>query len=374
LDDEKAAVSEILAQLDIKNNLMKNSIGVITCYLEFIENGIVKAICAALPFEVTGINTMSLAVAEDAAQMFLSIMVFTSDDIFFRAALSDTLGAEPGKTIGDMYAAAKKAIPGEPSLALVFSPLLMQLGGDALIQELDAASGGIPLFGALAIDFSTKIRDPRIIFNGETWNDRVAIILLSGNVKPEFSVTSISEEVMLRQKAVITKSAGNILIEVNDMPVMRYFESLGLANDGKFIGTCSQIPLVVDLNDGIKPVTRTILAVLPEGRLICGGAVPENCSLTVGNIEKADVLRITAEAAEALLQEDQDQILLFSCAGRNFALGLDDMAELRIAREKLKDRRFMLAYAGGEICPVKTGDGKLKNRFHNVSFISCSFK
>jgi hypothetical protein len=339
-----------------------------------METGIVKAICDALPFEVVGINTMSLAVAEEADQVLLAIMVFTSDDVSFTAALSDTLGDEPGKTIRDMYVNAKKTLPEEPSLALVFSPILMQLGGDALIRELDAASGGLPLFGALAIDFTTEIRDPRIIFNGETWNDKVAIILLAGNVEPKFSVTSISEEEFLRQKAVITKSAGNLLIEVNDMPVMQYFEGLGLARDGKFIGSSSQIPLVVDFNDGIKPVTRTIMAMLPNGQLICGGAVPENCSLTVGNVDKADVLRITAEAAEALLADNQDGILLFSCAGRNFALGLDTMAELKTAQEKLKGRIFMLAYAGGEICPVKTADGKLKNRFHNVSFISCSFK
>jgi hypothetical protein len=323
---------------------------------------------------VVGINTLSAAVAGHADQMLLGLTVFTSNDVFFKAALSDTLGTEPRGTIESVYANAKDALPVGPALALVFSPLLMQLGGDALIREMDAVSGGLPLFGSLAIDFVTDIRNPLIIFNGETWNDRVAIVLLAGNVEPKFSVTTISEDRLLRQKAVITKSAGNLLIEVNNIPVMQYFETLGLAKNGQFIGSCSEIPIVVDFNDGIKPVTRTILALLPNGQLVCGGAVPENCSLTVGNINKADVLETFSQAAEDLLADKQDGILLFSCAGRNFALGLDNLAELKTVLEKFTDQSFMFAYSGGEICPVKTADGTLKNRFHNVSLISCSFK
>jgi len=375
LDDEKAAVAEILEQLDLKNRLQKNSVGIMTCYLEFMETGIVKAVCDALPFPVLGINTLSVAMNDAADQMLLGLTVLTSDDVVFSTALSETLGKEPGGAIRDLYNKAAEGLPDKPSLIMAFTPILMQLGGDTVVEQLDAVSGGIPIFGTLAIDFTTQIRDPRIIFQGETWNDRIGIILFSGNVKAEFSVTSVSNEKILQQRAIITKSAGNVLIEVNDMPVMQYFETLGLAMNGEFFGSASQIPLIVDFNDTIKPVTRTIMVKLPDGKLVCGGAVPVGCSLAVGSIDTEDVLKTTSEAAKKLVMANQDGILLFSCVVRNFALGLDTQAELKTIQNSLgKDRAYMFAYSGGEICPVKTSDGKLKNRFHNVSLISCSFK
>jgi hypothetical protein len=116
------------------------------------------------------------------------------------------------------------------------------------------------------------------------------------------------------------------------------------------------------------------MTLLPDGQLVCGGAVPENCSLAVGNINKSDVLKTFSQAAEALLADKQDGILLFSCAARNLVLGFDALVELQAAQEKLEGRAFMLAYSGGEICPVRTAEGLLKNRFHNISLISCSFK
>jgi hypothetical protein len=41
-------------------------------------------------------------------------------------------------------------------------------------------------------------------------------------------------------------------------------------------------------------------------------------------------------------------------------------------KEKLKgDSPFMLAYAGGEICPTSTRAESVTNRFHNYSIIAC---
>jgi hypothetical protein len=218
------------------------------------------------------------------------------------------------------------------------------------------------------------VRDPRIIFNGDTWNDRLAIILFCGNFKPLFSVTSISEDRILKQRAIITKSGGNVLMEVNDMPVGAYFESLGLAKNGR-LNNAHQIPLIIDFNDNTKPVARTIHTQTPEGYLICGGEVPENCSLTVGSIDVQDIVKTAADAIKVLLAEGRGGgILFFSCAVRNFALGFDNMAEIRTVREEMgTGGAYMFAYSGGEICPVMTSDGKLKNRFHNVTLISCSF-
>jgi hypothetical protein len=33
---------------------------------------------------------------------------------------------------------------------------------------------------------------------------------------------------------------------------------------------------------------------------------------------------------------------------------------------------FLFAYAGGEICPLYTQNGRLVNRFHNMTAIGCA--
>lgn len=376
IDDEEAAVTEILDQLDLDHQLLKNSVGIISCHLDYMEDEIVKIISEKLPFDVVGINTISSATAGEADQMLLALTVLTSDDVSFAAGLSDPLGKGKEGLIGKLFEKTSKALAGKPSMALVFSPLLLDLGGDVLVNQLDAASGGIPLFGTLAIGMTLKMSEARINFNGDVWNDRLGIILLSGNFEPRFSVTSISENKILKQKVIVTKSRDNVIEEMNDMPVGAFFETMGLAENGKISTiTIAHVPLILDYNDNADPVARSIMAQSPEGCLICGGDIPQDCSVGVGSLDTAEVLKTTGQAVKALVESGQDGLLLFSCAARNFALGLDSMAEIGVIREGLgPDRSYMLAYSGGEICPVKTHDGKLKNRFHNATFVSCSFK
>ena len=46
IDDAAEATAEILAQLDLEHNLKQNSVGILTCYSEFVESGVVQNLCA----------------------------------------------------------------------------------------------------------------------------------------------------------------------------------------------------------------------------------------------------------------------------------------------------------------------------------------
>jgi hypothetical protein len=374
VDDEDTAVSEILEQLDLEQKLCKNSVGIISCHEEFILAGIVKTLCGKLPFDTVGINTMNTAVPQAAEQMILALMVLTSDEVSFSAGLSGSLNKEHKEPFQEVFDKTAAALPEKPSLIMSFAPLLFNLAGDKIVELMDLVSGGLPNFGTIAIDFTTQIRNPKVIFKGETYQDRLAIILFSGKFEPHFSVISLAENRVLQQKAVITKSQGNVLIEINNIPVVQYLKSLGLFMD-ESVETLNQIPLVVDFNDNVQPVARAILAMTPEGYFVCGGGVPEGCTVTVGSINKDDVLTTAAATTRAMMNDNQDGLLMYSCVARNFALGLDTMAELKVIRETLgQDMSYMFSYSGGEICPVKNNTGELKNRFHNETLISCSFK
>ena len=73
IDDAQAAVSELKSALDLEKNLLKNSLGIISCFSDFAETGVLKAICAALPFDCIGATTCICAAGQEIDQIMLTI-------------------------------------------------------------------------------------------------------------------------------------------------------------------------------------------------------------------------------------------------------------------------------------------------------------
>lgn len=371
IDDPDIAVDELLEQLDLED-LAKNTIGIIGCNLEFQLNGTVSALCEQLPFETIGSTTYISDVSGEAGEDQLSLLVLSSDDISFTAGLSESMAEDPENCIKSLFAETAEKASSGPAMGFVVGPYLLNAIGDLQVRALDEASGGIPFFGTIALDFIEAVRDPRVIFNGEGYSDRMAMVLLSGDFKPQFFVEAISEKYFLKQQALITASQGNLLMEVNNMPAVNYLETLGLAKDG-VIDNIPLIPLSIDIGDGGRPTTRAVFASTPEGYVICGGDMPEKAVLYVGAFEPDDV----GDTAEKIARDASDVegcsvVLLFSCMGRNRALGLDPHHEIERIQETLGDGvPYLFMYSAGEICPV-TADGGLINKAHNDSIIACA--
>lgn len=219
IDDVAIAVSEILVQLDVEHTLCAHAVGLMTCYDEFIETGVTKAISEALPFDIIGCSTMANASAGELGEMMLCLTVFTSDEVLFSAGLTRSLiEIQDAPLIAVAYQEARKILPGEPAMMLIFGPIISQLGGEILVEKLDAITGWIPLFGTLASDHRIDYNRGYTIFNGQGSSDTLAFVLIYGPIYPSFFVTTIPGEKIHNQKALITKAAGNILMEINHMP------------------------------------------------------------------------------------------------------------------------------------------------------------
>jgi len=374
IDEVEEAVADILQQLDIENNLLTHSAGIITCYSEFTKTGIIEALCARLPFPVVGTTTLGVAMSEQSGMFMFGIVVFTSDDTMFSAALSGSL-SENGlsQPIADVYARAAAALPAPPSLMFTFAPMLFQFTGDQYVQALDEASSGVPNFGTVVIDHTFDYREARVICNGETVQDGMAVLLLSGEVSPAFCMVSIEKNKLWRQSAIVTDSEDNLLKEVNNLPFTQFMETLGLAKGSVIEPGSVMFPFVLDYNDGSQPVVRAYLAASPEGYGICGGFMPVGSKLSIATIDRNDVLSTTATALSRITREIGDRTLLsFSCIGRNLALGADSTAEMQLLVDTLGDSHpYLFAYSGGEICPVVSENGQTVNRFHNDTFVAC---
>lgn len=372
IDDPSEAIEEILEQIDI-DALLENSLGILACEREFILNGTVQALCDKLPFDVVGNTTNVSDICGEADEYQLSLMVLTSDTVSFAAGVSKPLGESTEDDLSALYNQLSDSLPGKASLGLFFAPFMLDVSADEQLKVLNETSQGVPLFGTVALDYVEQVRDPRTIYKGKDYTNCLVLALVSGEVNPEFLVESISEERFLQQKAIITASEGNLLKEVNAMPAIQYLESLGLAQNGT-LENIPLVPLSVDVGDGGRPVARAIFAVTPDGSVVCGGEMPEGAALGVASFDAEDVQSTTKKLAHAIKDaENSKGALVFSCIGRNRALGLEPMHEIEQMQAILgKDMPYFFMYSGGEICPEYV-DGKPLNKARNDSIVACVF-
>jgi hypothetical protein len=373
IDDPEAAVAEIIAQLDLEHQALKNSIGLVSCYAEFISSGVIAALAGALPFPVAGITTIAAASGAGQGEMSLFLTVLTGDDVEFVAGATGPVSGEDEAPFRAAWEKTGARRSDKPALLLSFAPLLMDVAADFYAEVWTSVAGNVPNFGTLAVDHNQDYHESRTILGGEAWPDRYVFVLCYGKLEPQFFIGGISEEKAFREKGVVTSSRGNLLKEVNGVSVGDYLTGLGIPRDsqGTLIGINSY-PFILDFNDGTQPIIRVMFAVTPDGSAVCGGKIPVGATLTVGAINSGEVLKTSAAVLnQALTAAKGKAMLIFSCIGRYFAQGFNTQAEINTAREILNGVPFSLVYSGGELCPVYGKDGSPTNRSHNDTMVIC---
>jgi hypothetical protein len=374
-DEPDRAVADILSQLDLGGGrLRRHSAAIVHCNNEFMESGALKAVCDCLPFPSVGVNTVLSSTSGGVTDvMLLTLSVLTSDDCRFVAGLSEPVTDDVRVPVARLYIEAENLLDSRPAMGIIFACLHPRLPlGEMLVETLDEVSDGVPFFGALAADYTTAPRTPRILFNGEFYQDRAAALLIEGPVEPHFHVHTVSLAHSIRQKAVITNSVDNVILQVNGMPVLDFMESLGLCRDGQIAGVHT-IPLSIDLSDGSPPVFRNIFAQTREGGIIIGGRAPAGALLGIGAMDIDHILEGTRSlSARAGFRADRP-LLIYSCLSRNIVLGFRYTFEADSIRESLERRLpYFFAYSMGEICPVPARGGRWRNAYHNMALVAAS--
>jgi hypothetical protein len=370
IDDVDLAVSELLEQMDPDHQLLSNSLGIIHCFSDFVESGVVKALSKKLPFDTLGCTTMSASTASGMSQMGLTVTVLTSGDVHFASGVSAPVAGSVDAPLSELYGRITAGFDGKPAMLMPFIPFLLNLGGDEFVEKLDALSGGVPAFGTIAISNEPDFSKTSVFYNGESCPSSMALAVIGGGAEPEFLSVSVNEENILRQKAVVTAVNRNILQTINNMPAVQYLESVGLAKDGDVMGIAS-MPFIIYLEDG-SILIRACFGAAGDGALILGGAVPVNSVLALGVMGFEDVMSSTeSKVREVLAAAGGRGIMMYSCGGRKLALGMQPMAEHEKVKECLGDRPFHFVYSGGEVFPSRLGGGRVVNHLQNDSLIMC---
>ena len=370
LEDGKAAAGEILSMLDLGNNLLKNSLGIVSCFSEFEETGALKEICDSLPFECIGATTCLSAVDSEIDQVLFTLTVLTSDDCSFKT-ISIPITEKYEDSIALLLTSLLDESEEKPAFLLSYFPLINTIGGDVILTAIDQATGGIPLFGTMAIDHLIDYSTARTIHNGESYREALVMGAVYGASNFSFEIASLNESRIRTQKAIITESSGNILIGVNGRMAMEYLEEIGFIKEDLATGI-GIIPLIIDHKHGTKPVARAAFALTPEGHVICGGTMPVNSTLSVGLVDMNDVLQTTENTLKPLI-DTSSAVLSYSCMARYLSLGAHYTAEAEKVREiAAHATKYLFAYSNGEICPLPDENGNLKNYFHNYTIVFCS--
>ncbi|MCL2719199.1 MAG: FIST C-terminal domain-containing protein, partial [Lachnospiraceae bacterium] len=279
---------------------------------------------------------------------------------------------EPGKVISESYKTISR--PERPGLILAFAPFLVQNCGDEYVNVIAGLSGGVPCFGTIAVDDTLTFENCFMIANGEYYHDQMALVLIYGDIKPKFFIANISESRILEKKALVTKSEGHVLIEVNERPFIDYLDDLGLVKTSEIQYAMSSLPFLLDYNDGTPKVSKIFIMLTPDKHALCAGAMPEGSTLYMAMTDKDDVVLTTGEAVGKIAEDISGASLLlaYSCISRSMTMGSDIYREMEILKEKISGSLpFMMASSGGEICPTQILNGKATNRFHNNAFIAC---
>jgi len=396
LDDPEKAVREIHESLDIKNNLLKNSVALLFCHVNFIETGAAEAVYNSLPFDVLGCTSQYFGLpAKTAAPAaagapavegvtILTVTILTSDDIDFSAGVSMPLNEKNiEECICDLYRRISSS-PGEsPSLAFAFPPTMTNVSADVMAAVLDPVCGGIPIFGSVALDIHNYARNPKTIFKTSAENaaavsgafsDRIALLLFRGRVKPRFFHSFFPEKSLLPWDAVITEAAGNRIISINNRPALSFIKDMGFFTDG-IKDNLLVYPLVVEYpnNDTHVVVLQDIDS---EEQLICSMNIQVGGILSIGTITADFVLESARSMVQELKKDENGTgFIMFSCFLRNIILGGNAQAEFELIYKELDGYMgsWLFINSGGELCPGYTECGELENRFHQYALIACRF-
>ena|GEM_PF-136489 len=374
VDDFDAALAEIKAQLEQKITLLKHSVGIVMCHPEFLGTGIVEHICKNLPFDLAGTTTSSQAVNDQVGDLILTVFVMTSDDIVFKTGMIEAWGNDVDGAVQTAYektTAGTAEASEQPKLALLFPPF-GQHAGDEYVRAWEKVLPGTPLFGTHAIDDTTTFTECRTIYNGQHYEAAMPFILCYGNINPRFLIATFSEDSIVSSRAEITKAKGNCIYEINNIATVEYFEKIGFADISFMTPFITFDSAKRKYDDGI-PVIRGFSTFTEEGAAAFYGEMEEGATFALLKWNTDHMLSATSQKiSEINGMSDVNGVLLFPCCIRRAMLvGVNNpLLELVTVKENIRQEiPFMMADAGGEICPTSIRDGVPLNRFHNYSIV-----
>ena len=179
IDEIEDAVAEIKSQIDF-SVLRKNSGGLILCHMDFVESGVVAALCEALPFGVIGMTSMASADEHGYGLFDLTLTVFTSDEVSFEVGMTDSICRDNyQEEISGVFGQMRSRVQDNPAMIVTFVPYVRDVAGYEVLDEMDKVCNGVPVWGSFtnSIDFTHET--VQTICNGKNLRYGLAMMFIN---------------------------------------------------------------------------------------------------------------------------------------------------------------------------------------------------
>ncbi|MDR1509794.1 MAG: FIST C-terminal domain-containing protein [Synergistaceae bacterium] len=388
LDDIQAGISE-LANETLRNiKFGRNSFGLLLCDSYSDHKALAEGLRQTLGIPIVGFSaTAAFSGNGELCDSAAILTVVTSDDVHFSIAVSEPLTTD--NILGQIestYNKAKAALDGEPALIMAFPPYILGIMIDIYPRELGRVSGGLPVFGGLPSH--DEVYGESAVYCGDTAaSDRMALLLMSGAVKPVMTVKN-SLGSLTNLKRTVTSSKCNEIYRVGDETFVCFLERFGIdvakfADSDEKTTFFTSYPLLVEHSGGADmdgiPVVRTLHGVdFETGSGTAIGEVPQGSVISVGILQKSDIEMSARNGVKDLLDKmklNEDagykysMVFAVSCVARYYVMASDSTLETDVFHKNLpRDIALSGFYSFGEICPTSIRD-RASNAAHNESLV-----
>ena len=228
--------------------------------------------------------------------------------------------------------------------------------------------------GANAPVGATSRNEPAQFASGRACRDSVVAVALLTRAPVEIGVGHGCELGAL--PAIVTRSDGRRILGLDGRPAEQvYLEAIGhprrRLSDSEFDRLAALHPLAqLELGGRVRP--RHVRGRSPGGGLLCATAIPENAAVAFGE-QSPHGIRSSALAASrdalAPLRGGARAALVFDCAARRSALGIDPQAEVDVLTSALGSNPPLVGlYTRGEVARTRGASGDLNHAIVIVAF------
>ncbi|MCL2457053.1 MAG: FIST C-terminal domain-containing protein, partial [Defluviitaleaceae bacterium] len=378
------AAKDILEQLNVEENKLKNTIFIAHFYYECVESGLCEALRNTLPFPVVGCVATYVTTNIAHGDCACSVTMITSDDTeFFIRSIKDV----HAKTKDDICEELTKICEdlNDVKMCLSYLTPTSSFNGDDLAEIANDMENIVPFYGVMAYSLEGIDGANFVMDIDEISCDMFLFVAFCGKAEFSFRVaTSFAFEEKFTQEADVTEADGAVLKTINGQPVVQYLKDLGMIKDGGSVTGHSlwTVPAVISYPNGTV-IARSFFGIIDDTEfLLATGAIKTGGKIRFAHLDGNKTIASAAAMVDSLTEENENNVLMYNCGARVWSVGKDVFAEsekiaerAKIFKEKHNETLlYSIASCGGEICPITDKDDKLVNALHNYSFITCSFK
>ena len=225
------------------------------------------------------------------------------------------------------------------------------LGGENVIRSLrEFIPPNIPIVGGMAADQWT-FTGTKQFSNKGVYTSGLVAMFISGDFNVGISTATGWEP--KGKKAIVNRSEGNIVYEIDHMPALDFYEkSLGTKD-----GTFGEYPLAICRDDKVAYFRAALKWDVNDGSMIFAGSVPTGSQISVSTTTRELILKATTDSTQQACEDLSGKAswaMVVSCAARRQLLGTQAGSEIKNTMKVMGDTPVLGFNCYGEYLDVKS--------------------